>query len=158
MSIDAGAEGILAPYVETVEQVRELIGAVRYRPIKGKFLCDILDGKREPKPKLKEFWERFNKNTYLVIGIESVEAINNLETLTSPEEVDGVFLGPHDITCSLEMPEEYDNPKFIETIEDVVKRCRKLEKGIGLHCDFGSNVFKDLLATEMNIIWTFAKR
>jgi 2-keto-3-deoxy-L-rhamnonate aldolase RhmA len=44
MMIDGGAEGIVAPYVETAEQVEELIGAVRYRPIKGRFLQEIIQG------------------------------------------------------------------------------------------------------------------
>ncbi len=135
MFIDGGAEGIVAPYVETVEQVRELIGAVRYRPIKGKFLRDILDGVRQPTEKMQQFFERFNGNLYLIIGIESVEAINHLEELISFDGVDGVFLGPHDITCSLEIPEEYDNPLFIETVVDVIRRCRKLGKGVGIHMD-----------------------
>lgn len=135
MAIEGGAEGIVAPYVETVEEVKELVGAVRYRPIKGAFLKDILDGKREPKEKSKKFLENFNENKYLILGVESVHAINNLENLISIDGVDGVFLGPHDITVSMEIPEEYGNPEFVDTIVDVIKRCRKMGKGVGIHMD-----------------------
>ncbi len=147
MFLDAGAQGIVAPYVETVEQVKELVGAVRYRPIKGKFLDDILAGTREPTPKLKAYLDNWNRNNYLIIGIESVEAINKLEELIDDDGVDGVFLGPHDITCSMEIPEEYDNPKFIDTIKDIIKRCRKLSKGVGLHGDL-----TNYLDTELNFV------
>jgi 2-keto-3-deoxy-L-rhamnonate aldolase RhmA len=135
MVIDGGAQGILAPYVETVDEVKALVGAVRYRPIKGQFLRDMLDGKREPEVKLRNFFNRFNRDLYLILGIESVAAIDRLESLIGIDGVDGVFLGPHDITCSMEIPEEYDNPKFIRTVVDVIKRCRKLGRGVGIHMD-----------------------
>jgi 4-hydroxy-2-oxoheptanedioate aldolase len=135
MAIDAGAQGILAPYVETVDEVKDLVGAVRYRPIKGEFLRDMLDGRRAPKPKLRDFFGRFNRDLYLIIGIESMAAIDRLESLIGIDGVDGVFLGPHDITCSMEIPEEYDNPAFIRTVVDVIKRCRKLGRGVGIHMD-----------------------
>lgn len=147
MYIDAGAHGIVAPYVETIDQVQSLVGAVRYRPLKGKFLRDILDSKRMPNEKMMEYLERNNREKYLIIGIESVEAINNLEALISDDGVDGVFLGPHDITCSMEIPEEYDNPMFVNTIKDVIRRCRRLGKGVGLHGDLSN-----YLDTEMNFM------
>jgi 2-keto-3-deoxy-L-rhamnonate aldolase RhmA len=152
MYIDAGAHGIVAPYVETVEQVRELIGVIRYRPIKGKFLDDIMEGSRKPKPKLQSFLERHNRNQFLVIGIESVEAMDNLEALVSPDGVDGVFLGPHDIACSMEIPEEYENPEFTKRVIDVINRCRKMGKGVGLHTDLGIKHNQQFLDAGMNWI------
>ncbi len=155
MFLDAGAQGIVAPYVETVEQVNDLVGAVRYRPIKGKFLNDVLSGKREFAPKLKTYLEDWNRNNYLIIGIESVEAINKLEELIDNDGVDGVFLGPHDITCSMEIPEEYDNPKFVETIKDVIRRCRKLNKGVGFHGDLTNYLDTDLnfVLNKADVVW-----
>lgn len=152
MFIDGGAQGIVAPYVETVEEVKELVGAVRYRPIKGEFLNGILKGTRKPKDKLVEFFKRFNKDLYLIIGIESVAAINRLEELISIEGVDGVFLGPHDITCSMEIPEEYENPEFVKTIVDVIKRCQKAGKGVGIHMDLALPRAKPFLDAGMNFM------
>ncbi|MFP4444483.1 MAG: HpcH/HpaI aldolase family protein [Spirochaetia bacterium] len=152
MMLDGGAEGIVAPYVEKPEDVEALIGAVRYRPIKGEFLRQIISEGWRPSDKLKAFWERFNRNTYLIIGIESVPAIANLEKLIGYDEVDAVFLGPHDITCSMEIPEEYDNPDFVNTIKDVVKRCRKMGKGVGLHCDYAEPLNMQYIDEGMNFI------
>lgn len=150
MALDGGAQGIVAPYVETVEEVKALAGAVRYRPIKGKFCSDLVNGVREPKEKTKRFLERFNEDRYLIIGVESVEAINKLEALVSIDGVDAVFLGPHDITVSMEIPEEYDNPEFIALVTDVIKRCRKLGKGVGIHMDSMRESCKPFLDAGMN--------
>lgn len=152
MAMDGGAEGIVAPYVETVEQVKQLVGAVRYRPIKGKFLKDILNGERKFSEKLSRYLENFNKDKYLIIGVESVEAINNLESLLSVDGVDGVFLGPHDITCSMEIPEEYDNPVFEKTLIEIVRKCRKMNKGVGLHTDATTDLYRKLLDEGLNFI------
>ena len=156
MVLDAGAQGVVAPYVETLQQVRELIGAVHYRPIKGQFLRALLDGTREAKPKLQQFWQRFNQHNYLILGIESVAAIDRLETLIAPDGVDGVFLGPHDITCSMEIPEEYQHPEFVSTVRDVIRRCRRLNKGIGIHYDLTSKVCRPFLETDMNLMLHYA--
>ncbi|TMV43518.1 aldolase [Paenibacillus mesophilus] len=152
MTIEGGAQGIVAPYVETVEQVKDLVGAVKYRPIKGEFLQEMLDGTRQPNAKLSNYLNEFNRDLYLIVGIESVEAIDNLESLISIEGVDGVFLGPHDITCSMGIPEEYDNPEFIDTIVDVIKRCRARGRGVGIHMDSTLDLCKPFFEAGMNFI------
>jgi len=133
MALDAGAEGIVIPYLETPEQVRRAVGATKYRPLKGKQLEEVLSGRKTLSQKTSDFLNEFNPNAYLIIGVESVEAINNLDSLISIPGVDGVFLGPHDITVSMGLPAEYENPIFIDTIEDIIRRCRQRSIGVGLH-------------------------
>lgn len=133
MALDAGAEGIVVPYVETVAEVQQAVGAVRYRPIKGKLLRETLTGREELPQKTLEFLDRFNRDSYLIIGIESVEAMENLEQLITIDGVDGVFLGPHDITTSMGIPEEYGNPRFLDAVERVIRLCRRHSVGVGLH-------------------------
>jgi len=152
MFIDGGAQGIVAPYVETVEEVQELVGAVRYRPIKGEFLRGILDGTRPSEPKLAEYLEQFNKDLYLIIGIESVPAISRLEELLAVDGVDAIFLGPHDITCSMGIPEEYEDPEFVATVTDVIRRARRMGKGAGMHMDYALPRAEPFLEAGSNFI------
>lgn len=132
MALDAGAQGIVVPYIETVEQVRQAVGAVRYRPVKGRKLEQYLAGE-EPSRRMAEFFERFNSETYLIIGVESVAAYESLDQLISVLGVDGVFIGPHDMTVSMEVPEKYDNPDFVRMLDDVIRRCRAAKIGVGVH-------------------------
>jgi 4-hydroxy-2-oxoheptanedioate aldolase len=133
MVLDAGAEGVVAPYVETEDEVRELVGAVHYRPIKGRQLRGIVDGTRPPTETTRAFLHRFNRHHYAIIGIESVAAYENLDALISVPGVDGVFMGPHDLSVSLEAPEQWDNVALIALIEDVICRCRARGIGVGVH-------------------------
>lgn len=133
MALDAGAQGIVVPYVETVEEVKAAVGAVKYRPIKGRVLDELMSGKAKPNAKTRAFLDTFNREHYLIIGVESVPAMDNLEALISVQGVDGVFLGPHDITVSMGIPTEYENPDFVDAIESVIRRCRAANVGVGLH-------------------------
>lgn len=153
--LDGGAQGIVVPYVETVAEVKAIVGAVKYRPIKGEQLEKYMNGE-EPNEKMTAFFNRFNRDNYVVIGIESVAAINRLEELVTVKGVDAVFLGPHDITCSMGIPEEYDNPKFIATVVDVIKRCRAVGVSVGIQVDFGAPANAVYLDAGQNFVFHFA--
>jgi len=133
MSLDGGAEGIVVPYLETVEQAKAMIGAVKYRPIKGKKLDDILENRIILNEETDRYIRSFNRNNYLIIGIESVYGYKNIDSLLALEEIDGIFLGPHDLTISMEIPEQYKHPDFIRVVTDIIQRCRKSRKGVGMH-------------------------
>ena len=105
MVLDGGAAGIVAPYVETVEQVRALHGAVKLRPIKGARLDAVLAGKTRFEPTLAEYQRSHAGENILVINIESRPAMENIDALVSVEGVDAVLIGPHDLSSSLGIPE-----------------------------------------------------
>jgi 4-hydroxy-2-oxoheptanedioate aldolase len=133
MALDGGADGIVVPYVETVEEVRAMVGAVHYRPIKGRQLREFLGGVRQLPPVMRDFLRRFNRHQYVIIGIESVAAFENLDALIGVEGVDGVFMGPHDLSVSLEEPEQWDSPALHRLIDATIVRCRAAGIGVGLH-------------------------
>ncbi len=61
--LDGGACGIIVPYVETVEQVKMMRGAVKMRPLRGQLLQNIVDGKEDFPGDLKPYIENHNKRT-----------------------------------------------------------------------------------------------
>lgn len=133
MALDGGAAAILAPYIETAEQVKDLVGAVKYRPLKGKKLQQILDGKETMEEKLENYINKRCENNLLFINIESQPALDNLPELLSVPGLDGVLIGPHDLSCSIGLPEEYTNPVFEALVGDIINECRQRDLGIGIH-------------------------
>lgn len=131
--LDGGARGILAPYVETVEQVKNLVGATKYRPIKGEKLQRILENPNDIDDKLKQYIKDRCKENLLFVNIESQPAVDNLTELLSVTGIDGVIIGPHDLSCSMGIPEEYNNPIFEETVTKIIKECTSRNLGIGIH-------------------------
>src|SRR5207302_9814664 len=58
--LDAGAGGVIGPYVETADQVRALVGAVKLRPLKGRRLQDALRDPNTLEPELRDYLEKRN--------------------------------------------------------------------------------------------------
>ena len=131
--LDAGAAGIIAPYIETADQVRALMGAVRYRPLKGARLQAALQDANSLETELRDYLDERNKDTILIANIESVPAIDNLDDILAVGALDSVLIGPHDLSCSLGVPEQYSHPLFVEAVETIFRKARKSGCGAGLH-------------------------
>jgi 2-keto-3-deoxy-L-rhamnonate aldolase RhmA len=135
--IDGGACGVIAPYVETVEQVKALCGAVKWRPLKGKILQEWLEGKRVLKDDLKAYLSNLNRSNLLIINIESIPAMENLDYIVTVPGVDALLVGPHDLSISLGVPEQYDSLVFRDAIRLIAKKGRAAGLGVGNHFSYG---------------------
>lgn len=154
-ALDAGAHGIVVPYVETVQQVRDMVGAVRYRPLKGQKLEELMAAGGPQTPEMITFFEKFNADTFLIIGIESEPAFDRLDELLAVPGVDGVFVGPHDMTTSIGYPEQYQHPKYQNIILDTIRKCRAAKVGVGIHVQpkvYPSEYMLELMELGMNWI------
>ena len=133
MALDAGACGLIAPYVETVEQVRALAGAVKWRPLRGQRLDAILAGDDQPEPALAEYIARANEQHVLIVNIESQPAIDALEAIVRVPELDAVLIGPHDLSTNLGIPEQYRHPTFDQAVRRIIRTAREANVGAGIH-------------------------
>jgi 4-hydroxy-2-oxoheptanedioate aldolase len=131
--LDGGASGILAPYIESPEQVRELVGAVKRRPLKGQRLTRVMHRQEALEPELEAYLADWNKDTFLMINIESAPAVQNLDAILAEPGLDGVIIGPHDLSLSLGLPEQYHHPRFEEAVQHIIFRTREKGLGIGIH-------------------------
>ena len=137
-ALDSGAGTILAPYVEDIEQVLELVGAVKFRPLKGKKLKNILLGKEKPGSELEAYLRNHNKNNSLLLNIESPLGVMNMEQFFSVKTVDGpgvdgIVIGPHDLSVSYELPEKYESREFIDLSCEIIRKARKFSVAAGGH-------------------------
>ena len=144
MAMDAGALGIVAPYIETVEEVNRLRGAVKARPIKGRKLTHYLEGVKPFEPELDAYIEKNNQNHVLIVNIESQEAIDNLEEIVRVPGLDAVLIGPHDLSCNLGVPEQYDHPLFKDAVEKILKTARRAGVGAGIHVFYNESVKSEI--------------
>ena len=150
--LDGGASGILAPYIESPEQVRELVGAVKLRPLKGELLKEALQKQDSLGPELKDYLRDFNKENFLMINIESVPAVERLDTILTEPGLDGVIIGPHDLSISLGLPEQYNNPQFENVVEEIITKSREKGLGVGIHFSQEAELQIKWAKTGANII------
>jgi len=131
-TIDTGAAGIIAPYVESPDVVRALAGAVRLRPLKGRRRDEAMDG-RELAPELDGYLRDRNDGHSLIINIESVPAMENLAEIVAIPGIDALLIGPHDLSCNLGIPEQYNHPEFMDAVQTIFSTARAANIGAGMH-------------------------
>ena len=137
MVCDAGAQGVLAPYIEEVSQVQQLVGATKYRPLKGKKLQQVIQKEEPLSPDLDHYLKKYNQDCLCLINIESTVGLENLNQLLEVPGLDGVVIGPHDLSINMELPEQYEHPDFKSAVELVITRARKHKKAVGIHFPTG---------------------
>ena len=133
MNLDAGAQGILAPYCETIEEVKETVAAAKWRPLKGEIVKQVIEKNVFPSTASKEYLEQRNANTICIIGIESVPAIENLNNILDIDGIDAIFVGPNDLSISLGVPNEYEHPIYEEALEKIIDICTKKDTPVMIH-------------------------
>ena len=131
MVLDDGAAGVVAPYIEEVDQVMKLRGASKLRPLKGKRLEEALNGQLPDQ--LADYILGFNENNLLIVNIESAPAVENLDRILDVPGIDSVLIGPHDLSTNLGVPEKYDDPKFLKKVETIFTKARARGDGAGIH-------------------------
>ena len=147
MGLDLGAHGIIAPYVETVDQVKALVGAIKYRPLKGAALQAVLNENRFPSAETATFLADINPDAVVVIMIESPAGIDNLADMLAVPGVDAALIGPGDMSIALGIPQQFDHPVFDDAAKRVVQICQEHRVGVGIHF-VGGGVERELRWVE----------
>ncbi len=130
-TLDLGAHGVIAPYVETVMQVQQLVGAVKFRPLKGATLHAAVTQAEFPNRETADYLAQWNQDAVLVIMIESPAGIEHLDAMLAVGGVDAVMIGPHDLSIALGVPEQYTHPAFEQAVQQIIRVCRQHRVGVG---------------------------
>ena len=125
MALDAGADGVLVPYCETVDEVRHCAMKLRTHPLKGEYYERVVETGEYPSEKSKNYLDNRHKDHIFIMGIESEPAAERVGELIECAPIDGVFIGPNDMTTSLGIPDEVDNPIYIDTLKKVIGEADK---------------------------------
>ena len=158
MNLDAGAAGILAPYCENKEEIEEMIGAIKWKPLKGKLLENVVKNNKFPSEKSKKYLQDLNANNICVIGIESVPAIENLDSILSVPGIDAIFVGPNDLSVSLGIPNEYDNKIYEEALEEIIEKSNSKNIPTMIHHQTTSLTSKWIKKGALFVLYTSDKR
>ena len=78
-------------------------------------------------------WAERNAGNCLIVNIESTPALEALDAILDVPELDAVLIGPHDLSCSLGIPEQYEHPRFEEAVCSIYRRARAKGVGAGIH-------------------------
>lgn len=128
--LEDGATGLMIPHVSTVDKARELVQAVKFPPLGDRGLDGVGFDNRYEMSDPVEYAEAANRETFLVVQLETPQAIDNAETIAALSGVAGLFVGISDLGLRLG---KYQNmPTLDECIERVAAAAAQYGKAWGL--------------------------
>lgn len=130
-ALDIGVHGVQLPNITTSKDAKQFVQFSKYPPmgIRGfspytkAGLYDVLNGKDMPKIA--------NENTLLIANVEGVDGMNNLEEITKVDGIDVIFIGLFDMSKSLGIAGDVENPKVIAKLDEAIEIIHKNGKKVG---------------------------
>jgi 4-hydroxy-2-oxoheptanedioate aldolase len=127
--LDLGVQTILVPMVDTPEQAKAIVRAMRYPPhgIRG------MGGARASRwGRYPAYAKEANEQVCLLVQAETREALANLDAIAAVDGVDGIFIGPADLSASLGHVGNPGHPEVQAAIEDAIARIQRAGKAAGI--------------------------
>lgn len=147
--IDMGADGIMIPRVERMEQMKTAVDALLFYP----------DGRKgiggHGQLRKGEKFSEFKKTRFLLPQIESPKGIKLLPEMLEryDEYISAVIIGPNDLSIMLGTPLDTNSPVVMKEIQKVIDICNKYDKSCGIFCD-NENTAKMFRTMGCNVLWT----
>jgi 2-keto-3-deoxy-L-rhamnonate aldolase RhmA len=132
-TLDAGAQGLMIPRVETEETVTNILKFAKYPPWgeRGFGVRSIVSNYENMS--VSDRMVEQNEDTMIILQIERKKAVEDIEKLVSVKGVDAAIIGPQDLSISLGHPGDHHHPKLMEAVKRVVDACEKCGVASGLH-------------------------
>lgn len=129
--LDLGAQTILVPLVNTGAEAQQVARAMRYPPDGHRGMGAAL-ARASGFNAQTDYATTANADICCLVQVETVEAIENLDAIVEAEGVDGVFLGPADLSADMGYPGQLDHPKVDAVIDDALARIVAKGKAAGI--------------------------
>ncbi len=127
--LDVGAQTLLIPMVDTVQQAEQLVQAVRYPPA-GKRGVGTSLARAARWNRVDNYLHRANSEICLIVQIETPLGISNISAIAQVEGVDAIFIGPSDLSAA--MGHNPTHPDIVQTIESALDAVHAADKPVGV--------------------------
>ncbi len=128
--LDMGAQTLLIPYVESADEARAAVAAMRYAPRGVRGMAGIMRATRYGR--VKDYATRAEEQLCLLVQVESARALADIEAIATVDGVDGVFIGPADLAASLGHPGNAGHPDVVAAIEGAIATLKRLGVPAGI--------------------------
>ena len=163
--LENGADGMMIPMVNTVAQVADLVSLFKYPPIGNRSFG--MSRAQSYGFGFDNYVRDWNDISSLVIQVESIEAVSNIDELLENDIVDGVMVGPYDISGSLGVPGQVTHPDVLRASREVIEACERHGKSCGTQIveatrdsvrqlfDLGHTYA--ILSSDLFVLWKWAE-
>ena len=128
--LDLGAQSILVPYVQNAEEARRAVASVRYPPVGIRGVAAASRASRYGR--VADYLKKADGEICLLVQVETRAALEQLEAIATVEGVDGVFIGPSDLSASFGHIGNPQHADVQKALEDGVRRIKAVGKAAGI--------------------------
>lgn len=139
--LDIGAGGIQVPQITTKVDALNVMEKTKYAPIGQRGVCRFVRAANYSSKDRFEYFKDANK-TLTILQIEGQDGINNLDEILTVDGVDVIFIGPYDLSQSLGIPGEIDNPAVRDKMIEIIDKCSQHGITVGTFVDTPQNAEK----------------
>jgi 4-hydroxy-2-oxoheptanedioate aldolase len=148
--LDAGAQTLLIPMVNTAEEARALVRAMRYPPDGIRGMGAVL-GRASHFGGASDYVATANDQMCLIVQIETRTAVENLDAIMAVEGVDGVFVGPADLAADMGHGTDINAPEMKAMVADTLRRIKAAGKPGGI-IDFDDDALEQHFANGAQFV------
>ncbi len=130
--LDVGAKGLIIPNIHTVEEIKQIVSYGKYFPIGNRGVAPTSGSSfwfaEYAQQGLDHYFEVSNRESLLIPQCETKGCLEDIENIVQVEGVDGIFVGPYDLSTALGKPGQLDDPEVVAAIKRIVSVCKKYGK------------------------------
>ena len=128
--LDVGAQTLLIPYVQNVDEARRAVEATRYPP--DGFRGVAVATRANKWGRVKDYFKRVNDELCVIVQLETSVALEHLEAIAALDGIDCIFIGPSDLSASLGHLGNAQAPEVRAAIDDAFARTKRAGKAAGI--------------------------
>jgi 4-hydroxy-2-oxoheptanedioate aldolase len=140
-ALDIGAGGIQVPQITSKKDALEVMERTKFSPAGNRGVCRFVRAADYSAKNRFEYFEEANE-TLTVLQIEGQEGIDNIDEILQVDGIDVLFIGPYDLSQSLGVPGDIDNPIVEEKMLEIINKCSKRNVIVGTFTDTLENAIK----------------
>lgn len=129
--LDAGADGVIVPMVNSKEQAALAVSYVKYPPVGKRGVG--LNRAQKYGTQFDAYTQWTEKEAVIIAQIEHIDAVNALPEILAVEGIDGIIVGPYDLSASMGYPGKYDRADVKKALETIDATAAKFSKSLGFH-------------------------
>ena len=150
--LDNGAQGIVAPHVDTVEEARRIADACRYPPIGHRSMAGLQPQLAFQNIPAADATRMVNEEMLVVVMLESPKAIASADAIAQVEGVDALLIGTADLCAEMGMQGKLGDSKVEEAYKTVIAACRKHGKYPGMGGVYEPKLMEKYIGLGMRLI------
>jgi 4-hydroxy-2-oxoheptanedioate aldolase len=116
-TLDSGAQGIVVPHVNTVEEARAVVDAAKFHPRGSRGMWPSRQSYG-----VEDYYKKANDETLVIVLIEDIVAVNNLTEILTVDNIDVFLVAPGDLAQSMGHLDQTRHPKVLETVDRAIEQ------------------------------------